>query len=518
MPSLHTLLPQLYHSTKHLHDGNVADYIPQLADVNPDLYAISFCDIHGKQTHIGDTTYDFCLQSCSKPLTYCLARTRFADGCDDAVNVHQHVGFEPSGRAFNEFVLNHDGLPHNPLINAGAIMVASLVLPGHEPSERFNAVLEFYRKLSGHAGRIGFDNGVCLSEKHHADRNLSLAYYMRENHAYPGEPTPSQLQDHINLYFQCCSVTVNAQIAAVMAATLANQGVCPLNGSTVVQPYIVKDVLAMMYSCGMYDYSGQFGFENGLPAKSGVSGCVLLVIPNVGGLCIWSPRLDRMGNSVRALACCAELTRQTEGRYHLFGRGQRKHKRSQRCKNITGKPHHECSVKALDGQSGVGSESGESDGSERSYGNEGNEEKEDHCTNDPTDPTPGNDESTSKDSVDSVDSDEEDAPSDPPAALTTYHIIAAASEGNVAYLERVTDHTLLNGADYDGRTALHLACAEGHPEVVRLLVSRGVPTDTKDRWGNTPLHEVCKYEKQNTTVVGKAVAEAMREGLGGGGA
>lgn len=512
MPSLHTLLPQLYHSTRDLTDGNVADYIPQLANINPDLYAISFCDIYGKQTHVGDTTQDFCLQSCSKPFAYCLARTRFADGCGDAVNVHKHVGFEPSGRAFNEFVLNHDGLPHNPLINAGAIMVASLVLPSHEPSDRFNAVMEFYGKLSGHAGRIGFDNAVCLSEKHHADRNLSLAYYMRENHAYSGEPTPSQLQDHLNLYFQCCSVTVNAQVAAVMAATLANQGVCPLNGSTVVPPYVVKDVLAIMYSCGMYDYSGQFGFEVGLPAKSGVSGCVLVAIPNVGGLCIWSPRLDRMGNSVRALACCAELTRLTGGRYHLFGRGQRRGSKGTR--------RHERSAKDPAGECVSENEAEGSEGSEGSEGRAGgesedSEEREDACA-ERTAPPLSNRAFTSMLESDRVE-EEEKGHAEPPAAQTTYHIIAAASEGNVAYLERVADSALLKGADYDGRTALHLACAEGHPAVVRLLMSLGVPKDIKDRWGNTPLHEVCKYEKLHPTVRGKAIVKAMRDGLSGGG-
>lgn len=424
---MHTLLPTLYEQTLAHTEGEVADYIPQLADVNPELFAVSFCDLHGKTTNLGDHTYAFCLQSCCKPLNYCLARQLEAD----TSNVHKHVGYEPSGRAFNEFVLNHDGLPHNPLINAGAIMVASLLHPADEPSTRFNAVKDFYQQLSGHSGAIGFDNGVYLSEKHHADRNISLAYYMRENHAFDGYPTPSQLQDHLDLYYQCCSVTVTSELGAVMAATLANRGVCPLNDERVVEPDVVKDALSIMYGCGMYDFSGQFAFQVGLPAKSGVSGCVLLVVPNVGGVCVWSPRLDRMGNSVRALAFCKALTDATHGRYHLFGR------------LMCGQVH-----------------------------------------------------------------DAYDTTTTPSETTSIHRVISYASRGNVEALRSVQDDQLLHGADYDGRTALHLACAEGHVEVVRLLVERGVPLQPKDRWGNTPAHEASKRRKHLQQALDSAQQQA----------
>jgi len=486
----HHLIAQLHERIRGNTEGDVASYIPELANVNPDLLAISFCDVNGKQTHIGDTSFDFCLQSCSKPLTYCLARMLQAREMEQqasssssssssspqpqrVVDVHSHVGYEPSGRAFNDFALNRDGLPHNPLINAGAIMVASLVKPDHEPSDRFNTVLEFYRDMCGHAGRVGFDNGVFLSEKHHADRNLSLAYFMREKGAFVGTPTPSQLMDHLNLYFQCCSVTINARMGSIMAATLANQGTCPLSGQRVVQPDIVKDVLAIMYGCGMYDYSGQFGFEVGLPAKSGVSGCVLLVVPNVGGLCIWSPRLDRQGNSVRGLDCCRVFTELTKSRYHLFGWasslplpapavGDECHAEQPPAQSYRHTMHAPPTNKGDDQRTHCDGGDGDGDG-----GGNAEQQRDPNCTT---------------------------------TIPTTYQIIAAAAAGDTAVLRQVHDPKHLCSADYDGRTALHLACAEGQLEAVQLLVSRGASVDHKDRWGNTPTHEVHKYRNKGQSI------------------
>ena len=162
----------IYGNIINLESGKVADYIPQLAKVNPDLFGIGFCSIDGEMFTIGDVEQEFCLQSCCKPLNYCLARTL---NYNSEVDVHNYVGYEPSGRAFNSFVLNNDGLPHNPLINAGAIMVSSLIQPEQEPSYRFDTIKKFYHSLSGGIGNIGFDNSVFLSEKHHADRNMSLS-------------------------------------------------------------------------------------------------------------------------------------------------------------------------------------------------------------------------------------------------------------------------------------------------------------------------------------------------------
>lgn len=423
---LQELIDNLYTSTRVIKDGKVADYIPQLAKVDPNKYGISVCDIKGEGYSIGDTDELFCLQSCSKPLNYCLARSLNPD-------VHSHVGYEPSGRKFNSHVLNPDGLPHNPMINAGAIMVSSLIGADLEPSKRFELVKEFYQELSGgkgvglsredgnvggiavgktDGGEIGFDNTVFLSERHHADRNMSLAYYMRESGAFKGEPSPSDIQNCLDLYFQCCSVTINTDIGAIMAATLANGGGCPVSNKRVIDKAVVRDCLSLMYQCGMYDFSGQFAFKIGLPAKSGVSGCLLLVIPNVAGICIWSPPLDEMGNPVRGIEFCKQFVERTHYKYHIFH---------------------------------------------------------------------------------SVTHSEEQGLIPEEDASKIQKLISAAAEGNVERIKRLVSQGVnLESGDYDGRTSLHLAAANGRVEVVKYLVASGVNKEMKDRWDNTPYDEANK--------------------------
>ena len=403
------IIDSLYNETKDISDGKVADYIPQLAEINPELYGISFCSVKGETYNIGDHSQTFCLQSCSKPLTYCLARMINKD-------VHNHVGYEPSGREFNSHVLNPDGLPHNPMINAGAIMIASLIIPAEEPSKRFEKVRNFYIELCGGVDNVGFDNTIFLSEKHHADRNISLAYFMRENKSFKGDISPNDIQDTLNLYFQCCSVTVNTAIGAVMSSTLANGGICPLTNKTIIDKNIVRDCLSLMYMCGMYDFSGQFAFKIGLPAKSGVSGSLLLVIPNLGGICIWSPRLDKMGNSVRGIEFCKKFVERTQCSFHIFH-------------GVT----HEKHENILENEN-----------------------------------------------------------------TKLQKLISAASEGNLEYIKKLKDSIDFNKADYDGRTALHLAAAEGHINIVEYLLEEGVNAEVKDRWGNTPYHEANKMSSDET--------------------
>ena len=306
------IIDTIYNELLNNKDGNVADYIPQLAEVNADLFGISICDISGNIYNIGETNKHFCVQSVSKPLSYCIARQT------SKYDIHNHVGYEPSGQSFNAFVLNKDNLPHNPMINSGAMMVCSLIDPNKEPSKRFETINKYYNELSGR-NNVGFDNSVYLSEQHHADRNMSLAYYMRENNAYPSQDiSPSDIQNNLNLYFQCCSITINSEMGSIIASTLANGGVCPKTNKEIFDKSITKDCLSLMYMCGMYDYSGQFAFNIGLPAKSGVSGCLLIVIPNQFGICIWSPRLDSMGNSVRGVEFCKKFTKLTNNKYHIF--------------------------------------------------------------------------------------------------------------------------------------------------------------------------------------------------------
>jgi len=289
---------RIFAEVKPIDAGRVADYIPQLSRVSPAFFAVSICTVDGQRFSLGDSGEKFCLQSTCKPINYALAIEEYG-----TEQVHQHVGREPSGRSFNELSLNGQGLPHNPLINAGAIMCASLVRPEADLSDRYDHLQHTWTRLcAGQA--VSFNNAVYLSERQTADRNFALAYFMRENKAFPPK---TDLADTLDLYFQSCSIESCTDHLAVAAATLANGGVNPLTGAQIFRHNTIQYVLSLMLTCGMYDFSGEFAFKIGLPAKSGVSGAMMVVVPNVMGLSIWSPPLDALGNSVRGVAFCEKL-------------------------------------------------------------------------------------------------------------------------------------------------------------------------------------------------------------------
>ncbi|XP_077991901.1 glutaminase kidney isoform, mitochondrial-like [Glandiceps talaboti] len=292
-------IEEMYNNSKSNTNGKVADYIPQLARFSADNWGVAICSVDGQRYGIGDTNVPLSLQSCSKPMTYAIAETEM--GAD---YVHQFVGLEPSGRSFNELSLNHNKKPHNPMINAGAILMSSIIKPDLSAADRFDYMVNAYQRMAG-GEFVGFSNATYLSERDTADRNFALAYYMRENKCFP--PGSSSLQETLEFYFQLCSVEVTCEAGAVMAATLANGGICPLTDERVLDPDAVRNTLSLMHSCGMYDYSGEFAFKVGLPAKSGVAGAVLLVVPNVCGIMTWSPPLDSLGNSCRGVQFCNEL-------------------------------------------------------------------------------------------------------------------------------------------------------------------------------------------------------------------
>lgn len=290
--------------------GKVADYIPQLAKVSDKLYGLSICTVDGQQLDKGDTSIPFCVQSCSKPITYLIATH-----LNNADYVHNFIGREPSGKNFNELCLNLDGLPHNPLINSGAIMAASLVNYREPMSDRFDTVIEYWSKLAG-GSKINFSNSVYLSERSTADRNYCLGYMMQESKAfsqgknikYKREWNNNDLSNSLDFYFQCCSIEIDCKQAGIIAATLANGGICPTTNIAVFSPDIVKNALSLMSSCGMYDYSGEWAYKIGIPAKSGVSGIIMGIIPNVMGIAVFSPKLDEIGNSSRGIEFFKHLT------------------------------------------------------------------------------------------------------------------------------------------------------------------------------------------------------------------
>ncbi|KAK1902691.1 Glutaminase kidney isoform mitochondrial [Dissostichus eleginoides] len=280
-------IDELYESAKPLNEGQVADYIPQLAKFSPDLWAVSLCTVDGQRHTVGDTKVPFCLQSCVKPLKYAIAVHDHG-----TEYVHSFIGKEPSGLRFNKLFLDDDDKPHNPMVNAGAIVCTSLI-----------EVMNFLKRMAGNE-YVGFSNATFQSERESGDRNFAIGYYLKEKKCFPDGTDMTSVLD---FYFQLCSIEVTCESASVMAATLANGGICPITGERVLSPEAVRNTLSLMHSCGMYDFSGQFAFHVGLPAKSGVAGGILLVVPNVMGIMCWSPPLDKMGNSVRGIQFCTDL-------------------------------------------------------------------------------------------------------------------------------------------------------------------------------------------------------------------
>lgn len=211
------------------------------------------------------------------------------------------------------------------MINAGAIMTCSLIKANEEQALRFRHLMKYWKEMVGDPNAISFSNTTYLSEKANADRNFCLGYMLQEAGAFQHgrrKDKPSRKWDNydlvknLELYFQSCSIQLNAQTHAIIAATLANGGVCPLTGKRVFEAGHIRNALSLMLSCGMYDYSGEWAYLIGLPAKSGVSGCIIVVVPNVGGFCIFSPPLDAHGNSYKGIAFCKLLVEKFSFHYY----------------------------------------------------------------------------------------------------------------------------------------------------------------------------------------------------------
>ncbi|ORB29190.1 glutaminase [Mycolicibacterium parafortuitum] len=271
--------------------GALADYIPELAAADPERLGAAFAMVDGAVYGVGDVDTEFTIQSISKPFAYALA---LADRGFDAVLAK--VGVEPSGEAFNELSLEGGtGRPLNPMINAGAITAHSLVGPeGIDATARLERVVD---GLSAFAGRrLMFDDSVCASELEHAHRNLAIAHMLRSYNVITEDPATV-----VEGYTRQCSLLVTTLDLAVMAATLANHGVNPVSGERVVPEPVVRQVLSVMFSCGMYDAAGDWATQVGIPAKSGVAGGLIGALPGQIGIATFSPRLDVHGNSVRGV-------------------------------------------------------------------------------------------------------------------------------------------------------------------------------------------------------------------------
>ncbi|SJM58106.1 glutaminase [Gulosibacter sp. 10] len=277
-------------------DGAVADYIPELAGVDPDRAAIALATVDGTVYAQGDADAVFTIQSMSKPFTYALALSDL--GID---GVGEKVGVEPSGEAFNEISLEPDtGRPRNPMINAGAISTHGLVA-GADAADRLRRILDFYSAFADRP--LELDDAVAESELEEGHRNLAFGHLLRSVGNIEGDPVAV-----VEGYIRQCAAKVAVADLALMAATLANGGVQPRTGRRLLDQRIVRHVLSVMMSCGMYDAAGDWLTTVGIPSKSGVSGGIVGVLPGQVGLAVFSPRLDRHGNSVRGVKMMERLS------------------------------------------------------------------------------------------------------------------------------------------------------------------------------------------------------------------
>jgi glutaminase len=287
------------------YDSERGYYPADQAGEERDHFAICVASVAGELYCEGDQDRPFALQSISKVFAYALAR---ADNRRE--DVLARVGVEPSGDAFNSIVFDErHHRPYNPMVNAGALVTTDLV-HGASGERKIERLLGVMQACAGDTG-LEVDERTFARELRHADRNRATAYLMRAEGMLDGD-----VEELLALYLHQCSVQVTCAQLAVMGATLANGAVNPFTSERVLPRAVVRDLLSVMYTCGMYDAAGQWAYEVGVPAKSGVSGGILAVVPGKGGIGVFSPGLDVYGNSVRGMDVCYEIA--TELGVHVF--------------------------------------------------------------------------------------------------------------------------------------------------------------------------------------------------------
>ncbi len=267
--------------------GAVADYIPELARVDPRAFGLVVVDAQGHVAAGGDCDVPFSIQSISKVFTLTQALGMVGD------RLWARVGREPSGSPFNSIVQleREAGIPRNPFINAGAIAVTDVIVAGHQPRETLGEILRFVRGLAGDEG-IVIDEAVAASEERTGFRNRALANYMR---SFGVIQNPVDFT--LGVYFHHCALAMSCRQLAAAGRYLAHDGRNPATGHSVVSAERARRINALMLTCGHYDGSGEFAYRVGLPGKSGVGGGILAVAPGRASIAVWSPGLDAAGNS-----------------------------------------------------------------------------------------------------------------------------------------------------------------------------------------------------------------------------
>jgi glutaminase len=285
-----------------LKKGKVADYIPALAEVNPNQFAMTITLKNGDQFSVGKSQENFSIQSISKVLAFSLAIDIYSK------SLYKRIGVEPSGNAFNSLVqLEYErGIPRNPFINAGAIVVMDALMSHYGGDYlALEKILNFARDISENS-EIRFDSTVAKSEMAHASRNLSLAHLMKSFGNFDND-----VRNVVQTYFKQCAIVMNTENLSRSMLYLAFDGKDPITGIEFLNELQAKRINALMLTCGHYDASGEFAYNVGLPAKSGVGGGIVAIVPDVMSIAVWSPRLNNHGNSYAGTLALQMFTRKT---------------------------------------------------------------------------------------------------------------------------------------------------------------------------------------------------------------
>ncbi len=569
-------LDKIFDQVKKMKAGELASYIPPLAEVDPDQFGIAIVTIDGQIYQKGDSLKDFSIQSMCKPFNYCFAMEEMG-----LEKVHKHVGQEPSGRQFDDLTLlarsvsgNYTGeyakdnlegrfsrVPFNPMVNAGAIMTAGLINPEDSYTQRLRHIRQKFGGLIGwtaddspSAEMPRFNKDMARQENFKGYNNIAMGYLLMATGSLPHTKTDLHKDIHpdedefdfyiepavteaLKLYFSICSLEMTASDVAMAAATLANSGVCPISQNRVLSQKTVRNCLPVLQTSGMYNASGTFFQEVGLPAKSGVGGGVLLVVPQLMGVCIFSPRLDQQGNSVRGIEMAKRLT--SKYLVHTFdgtmtdtGRLDPKLPIARWLANSCGEAIWAASngnIRTLESLVSQQRDLQTGDYDIRTPLHLASAEGQfevvkfllDHGVKPIPDRWGGYPISDARNNnhkkiVDLFDKlnikytepfhlvENPKGKTDKIAKfedeLMVIELLFAAAENNIDNIRHlVAKGVPINAGDYDLRTALHLAAAEGSLEAVEYLATHGHPLNVRDRWGATPLDEA-KREKRKSVV------------------
>ncbi|WP_107667352.1 glutaminase A [Cyanothece sp. BG0011] len=304
-PSITNFLKYLYDKYLPLSEGNSYVSEPDITEIDPNWFSICIVTTDGQFYGVGDVDQSFLIQSISKVFAYGLALEDH--GRDYVLKM---VDVEPTGDAYNSIIKVEENSkrPYNAMVNTGAIAITNLI-KGKSQAHKLNRILKMYQKYIGHP--VYVDTGAVVSEQTKGDRNWAISYLLRNFGMISGD-----IKETLQLYLQQCSVIISCRDLAIMAATLANNGTNPMTGKQGINPDYIQDLLSVMFTCGMYDFAGEWAYKVGFPAKSGVGGGILAVVPGVMGIAVFSPPLDQRGNSIRGIKVCEELSHHF--RLHIF--------------------------------------------------------------------------------------------------------------------------------------------------------------------------------------------------------